>query len=242
MNATRMRAETRSRVSVDDHGGGIPQRLSFPQDERTHSWLSMLVESYFIADQGVAEGIRRGEQQGRKLACHRGCAACCRTHKTIPVYPLELVGLSWYATEKIHGRARTELKVQLRRHRNGEACPFLVDEVCSVHAMRPLACRHFNVFDRECAEGEDAFYTRRQDVLTPIRRYKEAALAITLPFYGITKKIEQRRVLKTGSVHKLARVMQDFDWSSLADKMDGYDRRQGVAAAHEQQHSPYEQR
>jgi hypothetical protein len=31
----------------------------------------------------------------------------------------------------------------------------------------------FNLFDRACAEGEDAFYTRRRDLLTPIRRFAD---------------------------------------------------------------------
>jgi hypothetical protein len=44
---------------------GAPQRLTFPDDEATHDWL----------------------------ACAKGCAACCRAHLTIPVYPLELVGI-----------------------------------------------------------------------------------------------------------------------------------------------------
>ena len=208
-------------------------RLSFPQEECLHSWLSLLLASYFVADQGVAEGVRRGEKQGKTLACRRGCSACCRTHKTIPVYPLELVGLSWYGTEKVQGPVREKLKTQLRRHREGEPCPFLVDDLCSIHPLRPLACRHFNVFGRACEEGEDAYYTRRQDVLTPIAQYMNRALDIMLPFYGVTKTRDRRRVLKTGTVHKLARVMQGFDWSSLADKMDDYDRHRRAAAVPE---------
>ncbi|MDX2503237.1 MAG: hypothetical protein QNL62_01985 [Gammaproteobacteria bacterium] len=46
------------------------------------------------------KGIKREEKQGKKLACARGCAACCRSHETIPVYPLELMGMSWYAFDK----------------------------------------------------------------------------------------------------------------------------------------------
>ncbi len=233
MRVTRTEADGQGWASRDDSSPGVTTRLSYSQDESTHSWLSLLLDSYFIADQGVAEGIRREEQQGRALACHRGCSACCRTHRTIPVYPLELVGLSWYATEKVEGPARDRLKIRLHRHRNGEPCPFLVEDVCSVHPLRPLACRHFNVFGRVCQEGEDAYYTRRKDVLTPIQRHKDSALEITLPFYGITKKPEKRRVLKTGAVHKLARVIQSLEWSSLAEKMDAYDRRHGPTEAPE---------
>ncbi len=200
-----------------------PTRLSFPEDEGRHGWLALLLNAYATADTGVAEGIRRQESQGRRLACRRGCSACCKTHRTIPVYPLELAGLSWYATEKVAGPARDRLKAQLREHRSGDACPFLVEDVCVVHAVRPLACRHFNVFDKVCEEGEDAYYTRRRDVLTPLRRYMDAAFDAMLPFYGVTKKADRRKVLRTGAMHKMARVMGDLEWTSLADKMNARD-------------------
>ncbi len=200
-------------------------RLSFPEEELRHAWLPMLLDAYGTADIGVAEGVRRQEKQGRELACRRGCSACCRTHRSIPVYPLELVGLSWYVTEKVSGPLREKLKASLRAHRSGGACPFLVDDVCAVHAMRPLACRHFNVFDKVCAEGEDAYYTRRGDVLTPLKSYMNEALDSMLPFYGVTKNKERRKAIKTGAMHKMARVMGDMEWASLADKMDAYEAR-----------------
>ena len=78
-----------------------PQRLSFPAAEGYLPWLSMLLDAYHIADGGVTEAIRREQRQGRRLACAKGCSACCRSHKTIPVYPLELIGMTWYATEHI---------------------------------------------------------------------------------------------------------------------------------------------
>jgi Fe-S-cluster containining protein len=204
---------------------GSPERLLFPDDEQVHPWLSRLLDAYHIADEGVSEGIRREEKQGKKLACKKGCSSCCQTHKTIPVYPLELVGMSWYATEKIGGPVRHKLKGQLRKHKDGEACPFLVDSLCSIHPMRPLACRQFNVFGRVCSDGEDAYYTRRQDVLTPLKRYTDEAFYIMLPFYGVEKSSERRKVIKTGSIHQIAKVMQSCNWTTLADKMDAYDRR-----------------
>ena len=200
-------------------------RLSFPEDEKRQGWLPMLLDAYCSADTGVAEGIRRQERKGRVLACRRGCSACCRTHRTIPVYPLELVGLSWYVTEKLADPVREKLKVSLRVYKAGDACPFLLEDVCAVHAMRPLACRHFNVFDKACDEGEDAFYTRRRDVMTPLKRYMDEALDCMLPFHGVTRKSERRQAIQTGAMHSVARVMADLEWNSLADKMEAYDSR-----------------
>ena len=81
--------------------GDCPRRLSFPADEIAQKWLPMLLDAYFIADQGIYEGISREEKQGRKLACTKGCSNCCKAHLTIPIYPLELLGLYWYTTEKV---------------------------------------------------------------------------------------------------------------------------------------------
>lgn len=204
--------------------GAPPARLSFPFEEARFPWLAPLLDAYHTTDQGVAEGIRRAQAQGRRLACARGCAACCRSHTTIPVYPLELIGMTWYATEQVRGPVRERLKQQLRDHRNRPGCPFLVDEACAIHPMRPMACRQFNVFDRMCAEGEDAYYTRRADVLTPIKRFSDDAFYTMLPFYGIRKNSERRRAVREGRMHATARVLRELNWASVADKMDEFDR------------------
>jgi len=200
-----------------------PKRLSFPADEPVHPWLSGLLEAYHITDAGVCEGIRRAELQGRKLACGKGCAACCRSHTDIPVYPLELVGISWFVTEKVSGPLREQLHEQLRNHKTQAGCPFLVNEVCSIHELRPMACRQFNVFDTACSEGEDAWHTRRQDVMTPLKQYTDQAFDVMLPFYGIEKKSERRKAIKEGTIHGIARVLKDCNWTSLAEKMAQHD-------------------
>lgn len=201
------------------------KRLSFPTDEPVHPWLSKLLEAYHIIDSGVSEGIRREVLQNRKLACGKGCAACCRSHKDIPVYPLELVGISWYVTEKITGPLRDRLRKQLLGYKEQAGCPFLVDDVCSIHAMRPMACRQFNVFDTVCSEGEDAWYTRRGDVLTPLKEYTDQAFDVMLPFYGIEKKSERRKAIREGKIHGIARVLRECNWTSLAEKMLQHDSR-----------------
>lgn len=206
-------------------------RLKFGDDEARQSWLPLLLEAYAIVDAGVAEAIRREEAQGRKLACHKGCAACCRSHTTIPVYPIELIGITWYAVEKIEGATREKLTRQLREHKSGEPCPLLVDNACSVHPVRPMACRQFNVFDTVCVEGEDAYYTRRTDVLTPIRDYADAAFDVLLPFYGVSKSAERKRMIESGEVHRLVKVLQEYDWAKLAERMQGFDARRAAAPA-----------
>ena len=68
-----------------------------------------------------------------------------------------------------------------------------------------------------CVEGEDAFYTRRQDVLTPTRDYVNEILDVLLLLYGIKN---------SGEVRRLVKVLQDYDWPKLAERMQAFDARQ----------------
>lgn len=203
-----------------------PQRLRYPEPENRIQGLAALLDAYHVTDQGVHEAIRRELVQGRQLACAKGCSTCCHTHADIPVYPLELIGIYWYATEQLEGSARSALRQRLAGYPADDGCPFLLEGACAIHPLRPMACRNFNVFGRPCAPGEDAFHTRRQDVLTPIRRYQEEAFFLMLPFHGVKSKAERRRAIKSGSVHTLARVLKTLDWARLAQRMAESDRRQ----------------
>jgi len=206
-------------------GDSRPRRLSFPSDEKNHPWLPILLDAYYIVDRGVAKAIESEQKKGGRLACSKGCSSCCKTHKDIPVYPLELVGISWYVTEKITGPEREVLRKKLENHEENDPCPFLVDGLCSVHSMRPIACRQFNVFGKPCAEGEDPYYTRREDVLPPVKKHVDQAFFIMLPFYGIEKESERVKVVENGDMHKMVRVMQACNWKSLAEKMHNFDKK-----------------
>ncbi len=198
-----------------------PRRVTFPSDETGKQWLPMLLDAYFIADQGVYEGIKKRLNQGQHLACAKGCSSCCKTHTTIPVYPLELTGLYWYVIDKVHDERREKLKNQLKNFTLGNACPFLTDGICGIHQMRPMACRFFNVFGTSCEESEDPFYTRRQDVLTPIKKFKEKALYTMLPFHGITLRAKKKEFIKKGLIHSQVQNLHEIDWPKLADRMGG---------------------
>ena len=76
-----------------------PQRLTFTKDETRYPWLKLLLDAYEIIDRGISAAIEREQKQGRTLACTKGCSSCCASHQDIPVYPLELMGMSWYVIE-----------------------------------------------------------------------------------------------------------------------------------------------
>lgn len=198
------------------------------EDEARLPWLSILLAMQQTINAGVAEGIAAGEAAGRKLACGRGCATCCRTHADIPVYPLELMGMYWFAVEKLAGKTRQRVITQLTKHKQLDSCPFLVDEACGIHPVRPVACRLFNVFDTVCAAGEDAFHTRPADVLPPPEAAKRAALMAMLAHHQVESEADRATVVDSGAVHQLARNLRDLPWENLALRMQAFDQRQNA--------------
>ncbi len=204
-------------------GADRVKRLSFPEDERNHPWLKLLLDAYYILDKGIANAIESEQRKGRRLACGKGCSSCC-AQSDIPVYPLEIAGISWYATEKISGSVRDILRIRLESSKRNDHCPFLIDGACSVHPVRPMACRQFNIFGKACLEGEDPYHTRREDVMAPVKRHVDQAFFIMLPFYGVKKESERTRVVETGAFHKMAKELHACKWMDLAEKMERFDK------------------
>ena len=200
------------------------KRLQFPKDAAKYDYLNQLFRAYQLMDQGVADGIRLMERKGHTLACGKGCSSCCVTHRSIPVYPVELVGITWFAVEKVTSPLRPRLIEALKAHQKGDPCAFLIDDACGIHLMRPMACRQFNVFNKVCDEGEDAYYSRREDVLTPLKKYVDAAFLATMPFYKVTPKAKAKEVVQKGLHHSMAKELQQMNWQSLADKMIAFDK------------------
>jgi len=205
--------------------GRDSRRVSFPDEESKFPWLTMLLDAYAIIDEGVAAAIQeREEKSGATLACKKGCDNCCRTHTDIPLYPLELVGIYWYSTEKLAKPLRELLRIQLKVHRAGDQCPFLLHGSCSIHVLRPVACRQFNVFNTPCGVGEDPYFTRRDDVLTPVQEYTDRAFSAMLPYYGVTHKGDRQKAI-AHIIHTQAVNLQSFEWKKLVRLMDNFDSR-----------------
>jgi len=101
----------------------------------------------------------------------------------------------------------------------------MVEDACGVHPVRPMACRFFNVFNTPCKEGEDPFYTRRGDVMTPDERGKDRALSLMLPHHGICQRAERREAMKQGYMHRYAKNLQSINWPKVAERLGIRDRR-----------------
>lgn len=205
------------------NAGALSARVRFPEDEQKLPWLPMLLDAYAIVDTGAAIAVRDHEKKLKvKLACAMGCDVCCR-QKDIPLYPHEVVGLYWYASEKMAASARHILKGQLADHAPGSPCPFLIDHVCLVHPVRPVSCRWFNVFTTQCVPGEDPYYTRRGDVLEPIQDYTDRAFAAVFPFYNMKREGDSADAVKL--IRSQIMNLQTYDWKKLIVLMGKFDAR-----------------
>lgn len=195
-------------------------RTKYKSDEENHPWLRILLDAYEVVDNGIEKDLKDYEEKNHvRLACKKGCSNCCKTHQDIPVYPLELVGIYWYAIEKVEGDTRKKLKEQLAAYKGEVRCPFLVDDFCAIYEVRPISCRQFNVFNQICNEGEDPYYTRKHDVFIPPKEINDKAFSIMLPFYGITGDDAISDFIKKDLYHTLVKVLQALSWHKLSERM-----------------------
>lgn len=205
--------------SLKKNTAGLTRRVHFPEEERRLPWLSLLLDAYAVVDTGVAISIREEEKRRKvKLACGKGCGNCCVHQKDLPLFPHELVGIYWYVSEKMDAALRDLVRGRIADRTSDPACLFLIDNACSIHPLRPIGCRQFNVFTTPCAPDEDPYYTRRADVLTPIAEYTDRAFAAVLPFYNLKREGDLAGAIKL--VRSQILNLRTFDWNRLAVVLD----------------------
>jgi len=198
---------------------GLSRRLHFLEDEQRLAWLSPQLDAYAIADTGVTIAIRDAEKkEKKKLACGKGCGNCCVHQRDLPLYPHEIVGIYWYASEKMAGPVRDVLKNRLATRPAASGCPFLIENSCSIHPVRPVGCRQFNVFRLPWAPGDAPYFTRREDVLQPIPDYLDRAFAAVIPLYNGVRKEDVSAAIK--AIRSQIMNLLSYDWSKLAALME----------------------
>lgn len=152
--------------------------------ERALPGADLLLQGYALVDASVREAVADATSRGRRLACGHGCAVCC--HQPIPLTPLEFLLMRAQARFRLGAEQRVRLEHAQpdARPPGHRPCPFLLDNACTVYAVRPIACRRYLVLDVPCAPDEDCTASRPGDLLIPARAALDAALALTLPWYA----------------------------------------------------------
>ncbi len=117
--------------------------------------FSQFVELIIPLAEKMVTSVELSEQKkGKSISCKKGCGACCRE-----VVPLSIPEAFYLAekfnVEPIREKFSKNLLVLEKAEMNRSpllqeasayfdlqlACPFLVEEGCSIHKNRPMACR-----------------------------------------------------------------------------------------------------
>lgn len=195
----------------------IKARLKYSSESK-YNWLPDSLDAYQIVDAGVAVELdSQVRKTQRKIACKKGCYACC-LNPTVPINRLELMVISWYMSEVTDDNIYDRVSRQLKCHKESTTCPFLLDKICSIYPVRPIACRMFYIYEEPCAEYEHVDETRPDDILHT--NNIDVAWMVSqklMPHLGITDKKLQREMFMDGYMFKNTRQMHTFDWNIFAE-------------------------
>ncbi len=180
--------------------------------------LTIILDAYQISDSLTQAHLA----QVGPVMCKKGCSNCCK-NPTVPFTEPELIGILWYAIEKLKSPLRERVKQRLYAHQTSLECPFLVDDECSVYEMRPLICRQFYIKNKTCAPHEDIFTDRPDDIVAPIQSIAEASLLRLLDFWPRASSEDKQALLESGVIDDLTVNMHEYDWVELAKTMDAFD-------------------
>jgi len=153
---------------------GEPLALELTVPGGTATAQQLLPALRILTDQLVDAAIHKVEAAGQKVSCQKGCGACCRqlvpiapaeAHRLQTVVDAlpeerraEVVVRFAEARSRLQAADQLDtlldpspMTLEQRRRfgldyfRLGIACPFLLDESCSIYHERPLACREYLV-------------------------------------------------------------------------------------------------
>jgi len=151
---------------------GAAVTISFTVPSGACGAESLLKDAHGLATTVTEVAVAKVEQQGRRVSCAKGCAACCR--QMVPITPTEARQLAAVVDAMPPDRAATlrerfantratmaAVDLPPRGHPDTDKaayrafglawiaqsvpCPFLEDESCSIHPLRPLVCREYLV-------------------------------------------------------------------------------------------------
>lgn len=150
----------------------IPITVTVPNDPTGFEPLLPIFQG-FLGEMS-ARAVATVEAQGKSISCRAGCGACCRqavpiapsearsvaAHVAAMPEPrrsivtrrfadaraaLDAAGVDNRAASFSESNVDDRLALGMAYFKAGVACPFLEAESCSIHPVRPLACREYLV-------------------------------------------------------------------------------------------------
>lgn len=111
---------------------------------------------------GVERLSEQAQAQGASIACKAGCSYCC--HAEVKALAPEIFAIA-KAIQQLPTVEIDSIKQRLADHANQQpkastwnqrpACPFLVEGLCSIYAIRPAVCRRAHSLDKDaCASSQ----------------------------------------------------------------------------------------
>ncbi|MBT5433933.1 MAG: YkgJ family cysteine cluster protein [Alphaproteobacteria bacterium] len=181
MNRDERRRRDREAVRAYQRNG-LPPDFSFAAMFAHTRALEKILGHHRDCERGSAVarayhvGIERSQQASppeRAVACRAGCSLCCHNWVSVTAPEVLLIARELHGREHgggmaaaVHQAATAGLGLdrdELLERRL--ACPLLVDGLCSIYPVRPLACRSFFSFSLEACQK--VFDLKGEDVPKP---------------------------------------------------------------------------
>ena len=163
------RAADPARFSMEK-ARGVARRMAaaLPRMSGAGDFYREMGHLYAIAER-ACETVLTAHRPSAPLVCRKGCPYCCRVRVEVTVP--EVLYMAEHLRRKLPPGDRKALAGRMddvRRRTAGAdeqgwvlanaECPFLVDDCCWVHPVRPFACRSVTSMD---IDGCRRFYERR---------------------------------------------------------------------------------
>ncbi len=196
-------------------------RTKYPHEAK-YSWLSLVLDADAILDYETQLAVTEQVQaRGQDIASHEGCSECC-VRQEVQVTRLEFMAISWFYCEMCNADLRGRIRSQLISCNERIACPFLIDNACSIRLVRPLVCRGFFVYGKPCAPNEDVSKTRPQDIHPAdiaLGRYIAFRL-LDYPDFGCPTVAAKEEAFKNGIMATISKPMHVWDWAAYVKLSD----------------------
>jgi len=196
-------------------------RTKYPHETK-YPWLSLVLDADAIFDYETQLAITEQIQaRGQNIACHEGCSDCC-VHQEVRVTLLEFMAISWFYCEICSADLRGRIRSQLISYNERTACPFLIENACSIRPVRPLVCRGFFVYGQPCAPNEDVSKTRPHDIHPPdivLGQYIAFRL-LDYPDFGCPTVAAKEKALRNGIMAAISKPMHMWDWADYVKLSD----------------------